>query len=76
MYFKYYYEPEHDIANMEGKHDLVFNLATPFELLPYCYADVKLKAEKHSYAWNLTVEIKNSSVEMDGTLEVRRFVII
>ncbi|CAH1394070.1 unnamed protein product [Nezara viridula] len=65
----YLYIPVSEENKSEGFYNITARAKTPFRKLAHAYTNVLLKAESPIYVGNLTVEMNNSTVYVDGTLE-------
>lgn len=66
---QYHYQPVGNMEN-EGIYSVNYRLSTPFEALDHVFFDFNLQAEKYFFASNLTIDIVDNRIQMDGTLEV------
>uniref|UniRef100_A0A1B6I431 Vitellogenin domain-containing protein n=1 Tax=Homalodisca liturata TaxID=320908 RepID=A0A1B6I431_9HEMI len=66
---EYHFQPVGDVEN-EGIYSVNYRLSTPFKALDHCFFDFNVQAEKYFFSSNMTVDVVNNTIKMDGTLEV------
>lgn len=57
-------------SGAEGIYKVNHKLRTPFEFLDHLYLDFNLQNQNHAYSTNLTIDIKDVRVIIDGSLDV------
>lgn len=66
---QYNFQPVGNMEN-EGIYSVTYRLTTPFEALDHCYFDFNLQTEKYFFSSNMTIDVLDNRINMDGSLEV------